>query len=299
VSVSDAAGNSTPVVDRQVNIANAAPNQPPAGGSSTGGGPSPEGSSSQGDNPSPGANGTGSPGAGAGGAESRSAASQPEARGAANGTTASEQATLSARWQGTANAHVTNAYGHPRSVSGRLTGPGGRAIAGAVIDVIEQPAYAGAHPSTLHSPHTDAAGRWRVRLPSGICSSVLRFGYRSHLGDTTPVATRTLTLGVHAGLRLNIAPRISSVSHRIRFSGHLQGAPVPIDGKQLVLEARSGKGGWLQFHVIRTDGRGSFHFTYRFHFAGPVNYTFRAVSNYEADYPFLAGISNRVRVRER
>jgi hypothetical protein len=74
---------------------------------------------------------------------------------------------------------------------------------------------------------------------------------------------------------------------------------MPRGGKQLVLEARSGRGSWLQFRVIRANARGVFRASYRFRFPGPVRYEFRVVSEPEADYPFAAGSSNIVTVRER
>ncbi|HEY7961508.1 MAG TPA: hypothetical protein VID29_06260 [Solirubrobacteraceae bacterium] len=295
VNVSDAAGNTTPVLDRQIAVANAAQN--PGGGTGGSGGGQSAGGSPQGGSPQGGAGG-GSP-AGTGAGESRSLAGPAPSRGAANGSGASDHATLSAHWHGVAGVHVTDAYGQTRTIEGRLTGPGGRPIAGALLDVGEQPATAGAHASALRGPRTDRAGRWRMSLPRGACSGALRLGYRSHLGDATPVATRTLTLSVRAGVLLRVAPRVSGVGHEIRLSGRLRGAPLPTAGKQIVLEARSPGSGWLQFHVVRTDARGAFHFTYRFRFAGPALYTFRALCTYEADYPFLAGVSNLVGVRER
>jgi len=86
---------------------------------------------------------------------------------------------------------------------------------------------------------------------------------------------------------------------RERFSGRLRSGPVPPGGKQLVLEARAPGGAWLQFKVVRTNARGRFHAGYRFRFPGPARYQFRALSEPESDYPFAAGTSNVVGVRER
>jgi hypothetical protein len=105
-------------------------------------------------------------------------------------------------------------------------------------------------------------------------------------------------LAVHAGIALRIAPHISSVGRRIFFNGVLHGTPIPHGGKQLVLEARSGGGGWMQFDTIRTDAHGNYHSTYRFRLPGPFTYQFRILSRYEADFPFLDGFSNVVDVRE-
>jgi len=66
-----------------------------------------------------------------------------------------------------------------------------------------------------------------------------------------------------------------------------------------VLEARSQGSPWLEFEVIRTDARGRFHASYRFRFPGPAVYQFRVLSEPESDYPFAAGFSKVVAVRER
>ncbi len=273
VSVTDAAGNSTPVVDRQITVANASAGAGQSGGQSSG-----QSSS------------TGSL-MGSGG--------QPASRGAPNGSEASEQAVLSASWKNTRAVHVTSAFGQAHTVQGRLSTPAGHAIAGALIDVSLVPAAAGAHPLALPGAHTDSAGRFTLVLPRILPSGALRLGYRSHLGDLLPVATRTLTLSVRAGLLLHITPRVSAAGHTIHFSGRLLGGPVPPGGKQLILEARSSSTRWIEFNVIRSDGNGSFQAAYRFRLAGPVAYSFRVLCPYEADYPFLAGASNVVGVLER
>ncbi len=147
--------------------------------------------------------------------------------------------------------------------------------------------------------HAPARRRLHNRLvPANSPSTSIELAYRSHIGDTVPVATAALTLRVHASIPLRISPRITSVGHRIVFSGVLHGAPFPPGGKQLVLEASSG-GEWLEFRTISTDAKGRFHASYRFKFPGPVKYQFRVISRYEADFPFLEGASNVVDVHER
>jgi hypothetical protein len=113
------------------------------------------------------------------------------------------------------------------------------------------------------------------------------------------VATRTLSLSVATAITLSISPRTASLGRNIHFRGRLVGGPIPRGGKQLVLEARSPGGTWIEFNVIRADGRGRYRASYRFKFAGPAHYQFRVLSEAEADYPFAAGASNLVRVYER
>jgi hypothetical protein len=226
-----------------------------------------------------------------------SSSDSPAPRGPANGTGASDEARLTVRWAHSRKATRTSRYGRYARVVGRLTTATGQAISGASIGVEETPTAEGASTAALEGARTDAGGAWSLTLPRDLPSSSLRFTYRSHLGDTAPVATATLTLRVHAGVALGITPHLTSVGHRIFFKGRVHG-PIPPGGKQLVLEASSG-GGWIQFHDIRTNARGHYHASYRFRFPGPVTYRFRVLSPYEADFPFLGGASNAVTVRER
>ncbi len=219
-------------------------------------------------------------------------------RGPVNGTNASDQAKLTASWAGTAKEVRTSRYGATDRITGRLMSAAGQPISGASLDVSETPAYEGAGTTHIANVGTDATGAWTLTLPKTISSSVLRFAYSSHVNDTIPVATATLTLRVHAGIALRISPRVTSVGRTIHFSGTLHGAPIPPGGKQLVLEASSGAE-WIQFDTIRTDAKGRFHASYRFKFPGSVTYRFRVLSTYEAGFPFLANASDVVDVFER
>jgi hypothetical protein len=219
-------------------------------------------------------------------------------RGAPNGTNASDQAKLTARWAGTSKVLRISRYGSVDRATGRLETSTGQPIAGALLDVSATAADQGAKTMPLARTFTGPTGAWTLTLPKGTSSSALHFAYRSHLNDTVPVATAALTLRVHAGLALRITPRTTSVGGTIDFSGVLRGTPIPPGGKQLVLEASSG-GEWIQFRTIDTDAKGKYRARYRFKFAGPIVYRFRVLCTHEADFPFLAGTSNVVPVYER
>jgi hypothetical protein len=248
VTVIDAAGNSAPVLDRQLTISNPPP---------------------------------------------------PGTPGPPNGTNASAQATLTAAWTGAKGARLTSAYGRTHVIEGRLTAPGGMPIGDAQIECIALPAYAGAKAASIACPKTESDGRFALRLPGDVGSRTLKFAYHAHLGSSPSVATRSLVLIVRAGLRLRVSPRTTSVGGRIVFTGRLLGGPIPPDGKEVVLEARSPGGPWIEFDVLRSDRRGAYRAFYRFKFPGPASYSFRAVSETESDYPFAAGASNLVGVYER
>jgi hypothetical protein len=245
VSVIDAAGNSAPVLDRQVTIAN------------------------------------------------------PPAPGTPNGANASSQATMWLHWLNAGKrTTVTSRLGGKRTVTGRLMGPGGAPIGGALIDLSKTPSYAGAPTVRISRIKTGLNGTFRM-VVRGVSSQSLSFAYRARAGDTQPAVAHTLMLKVSAGLRLRVSPHTTSVGHHIRFDGQLSGAPIPRGGKQLVLEARSPGSRWIEFKVVRTDARGRFHASYRFKFAGPADYRFRARSETESDFPFAGGSSNSVAVHER
>jgi hypothetical protein len=270
VSVIDAAGNSAPVLARNVTVANPVPAvaQTPAA--------------------------TINPLASPGGAlVSAVAPPQP------NGANASTLATLTANWTATRLSRLTSRYGRAQTITGRLIAPGGAPIAGAQVDLTTVPAYARAAAVVMPSPHTGQDGRFTVHLPGGVSSRTLRFEYRAHLGDATPVATRSLSLSVEAGVALSVTPHTASVGRHIFFHGRLLGGLIPRGGKQLVLEARAPGGSWLEFNVIRADSRGRYSASYRFKFPGPARYQFRVLSEAESDYPFAPATSNVVAVRER
>jgi hypothetical protein len=222
----------------------------------------------------------------------------PPAPGAPNGANPSPRATLTADWKSDRREGLTIAYGRAQTIVGRLTGPGGVPIRAARVKVLATPDYAGARTAAMASPLTGADGRFTLALPAGISSRTLRFAYSSDV-DSPPVATKTLTLSVRAGVTLGIAPRTASVGASIYFSGRLRGGPIPEGGKLLVLEARSPGGAWLEFDVIRSDARGRYHASYAFKFPGPASYQFRVLCEAEADYPFATGASNVVGVFER
>lgn len=223
----------------------------------------------------------------------------PPPPGAPNGANASSPANLAVRWSGTAKASVVGGFARARTLAGRLTAPGGAPIAGASIEARATPAYSGARSIVMPSPHTDAHGGFALSIPPGTSSRTLRFAYRAHLGDPQPAAARALRLRTPAGVALGVHPHLAAAGTTIHFRGRLRGGPIPRDGKSLVLEAHSPGSGWLQFKVIRTDRHGRFHATYRFKFPGPADYSFRVRCEAESDFPFAAGYSNVVGVRER
>ncbi len=268
VRVLDAAGNSAPVVDRTVTVQNASAAGPgaPGNGSATATGPS-----------GPGATAAGPP----------------------NGQGASAQATLTARWRRTTRTLLTSTFARRETIVGRLTGPSGAPITGAQIELSATPAFAGAAAVTMRGARTRGDGSFTLTLPAHLSSRAIHLAYRAFAQEPRPAATRTLRLAVEAPLTLAISPHATHQGGAISFHGRLLAGPVPPGGKPLILEARSGRGAWIQFRVVRTDRRGRYQARYRFRFPGPARYRFRVVCESEADYPFATGASPTVNVTER
>jgi hypothetical protein len=218
-------------------------------------------------------------------------------RGPTNGDPASESARLAAHWTNTSASRLISSYGHSEQITGELTDSAGTPIAGATIEVSRQPSSLGAVASAMAATQTGSDGIFTIHVSSNASSSI-QLAYRSHLGDIQPAASTALSLQVPASLHLTVAPHVTSVGHTIVLTGTLAG-PIPPGGKQVIFEARATGGSWLEFHSATARPTGGFRVTHRFALPGPERYEFRAISRYEADFPFLAGTSNVVRVRER
>ncbi len=285
VSVTNAAGNSTVALDRDVVVENQTKGvDQPTPPSPEGQGPPSTEQHAQPIQPIP---------------AMTSTALLPTVQSQNNGTNATQLAALRARWSATASAALAGAYGRAQSVSGRLTTPTGTPIAHAVVQVFETPSYERSPTRALGRAKTAANGSFSFRVPASTPSARLTFAYSAQLFAPAPAVTASLRLTIPASLSLKIAPRTTRQGGRIVFNGTLRGAPLPPGGKQLVLEARSLRSQWRQFQVITTAPRGVYRATYRFRLAGPIDYEFRVVSQQEADFPYAEGASNVVLVRER
>lgn len=272
VSVADAAGNRTVVIDRKVEVANALPAATSSTGTltqSAGGSPAPSGVSGL------------------------TAAASP------NGSPATTQAVLTAHWGASAKTAIVGRWGHPQTITGRLTSATGAPISGAAVEVMATPSAQGARASALGAARTAANGSFSLRVSPHASSESVTITYKAHTGDPVPAATSTLVLRVPASLWLKVTPRTSHAGGRIVFKGVLRGGHIPSSGKQIVLQARAPGTGWRTFQVLSTDGHGRYRASYRFRLPGPITYRFRALSRQEADFPFTSGSSNTVKVFER
>jgi hypothetical protein len=291
VTVTDAAGNSTVALDRQITVSNDPQSPTPSKESQ----PSKEapGQTQAGDDDPPPTTSENAP----------QIQNNPAPQSLSdNGSSASAGATLHVRWSATAHTALVGAGGHAQTAVGQLTAPSGAPIGGAAVQVLSTPAYEGARTVALAPVRTASDGSFRVRLPASTPSSRLTFAYSASTASAVPSVTAALTLTVPASLALRVTPHTSHAGGTIVFSGTLHGAPLPPGGKTLVLEARAGGAGsrssWRQFQVVSTRAGGHYRASYRFRLPGPIVYQFRAVSPAEADFPYGTGTSNVVEVRE-
>ncbi len=110
-------------------------------------------------------------------------------------------------------------------------------------------------------------------------------------------AAAPASAGMRARVTLRVAPKYASEQQNLRFSGRLLGGDIPRGGKKLVLQARQGRGSWMEFSVIRTGADGRFQASYALQFLGLGRWQVRVLCEAQAGYPFATGWSRVVRAR--
>jgi hypothetical protein len=180
------------------------------------------------------------------------------------------------------------------TIQGILQRGDGSPIAGARIDVIEQPRVGVALVTAV--VRSDGGGRFLYRTPPGP-SRTVRFSYAG-----TPVVkpvTKELAVLTPAATTIRTDRRRLRNGERMTITGRLIGGPVPDGGKLIDLQAHYRKR-WRTFAAPRTDANGRWSFRYRFEATtGVVTYAFRARIRREAAYPYELGYSHVVKVTVR
>ena len=188
-------------------------------------------------------------------------------------------------------------FGGTIAIRGRLTTPGGNAIASAGIEVWEQRWIRGAVSRRVAVIGTDHTGRFTFKALQGP-SRTLRFRYPG----TAVVRARTaeVDIRVKASSTMGVDRRRVVNGEDIVLSGRVRGGPLPSVGKLLQLQAYS-RGRWLTFATPRAD-RETGRWSYRYRFTatrGTVRYRFRARIPKESGFPYIVGHSRPVRVLVR
>ena len=213
-----------------------------------------------------------------------------------NGANGSSSATLRAAFAASRHTSIRSAYGKKVLITGRLTAPGGKPISGARLWVMQQDKMVGAHMIPAGEVTTDKSGTFRY-VTTAQRSRTIRFGYRTHLQDTSFSQTTDISLGVVAKVSLRSDRRSLPNGQAVRFSGSIAGAPA---NARKVVELQVKKGSrWMTFRSTRLLG-GGFSERYRFtRTRGRATYAFRARVRQEAGFPFMTGVSKQVKVTVR
>ena len=137
-------------------------------------------------------------------------------------------------------------------------GPAGRSpgapIAGAEIELRQQPSYLGAEVVLIATTKTDRSGNWRFRVRNGP-SRVLTVGYRSHSKDSGYAAQLSYREKVLAPVTL-WAPRQVRPGRGFDFRGELAGGYVSPGGVLVSLEIHYG-GEWREIALLRRKAIGA------------------------------------------
>lgn len=182
-------------------------------------------------------------------------------------------------------------------IHGRLTAPGGNALAEVDVEVAARLAITGVDFQPVATLKTSRTGRFSYLVPAGP-SRILRFRYPG-AAKIRP-QTREIHVRVRGESTVHVDRRRVVNGEPVTFSGRLRGGFVPGSGKLLELQFRD-RGKWRTFRTLRaapSDGRWSY--TYRFDGTrGTRTYRFRLRIPRENEYPFSTGRSCRVAVTVR
>jgi hypothetical protein len=215
-------------------------------------------------------------------------------RGAANGSPATDRAVLTVFSSSRARTKKVK-FGKRVRLDGRLVGPDGAPIAGAVLTVQTQTSMPGAAMADAARVVTGSDGRFSYVAPAGP-SRTVRFGYRSFSADNAFADTSDVQLLVSAGVTMKAKPRKVRNRHATVFTGRLLGRPIPRRGVVVDLQVFFRKH-WRTFAAPRTNRRGVYRFKYRF-MAGAATWKFRARVRADGRYPYAQGFTKRqVKVR--
>lgn len=221
----------------------------------------------------------------------------PSNRGAFNGSSASEDAGLTARFMGGRKTRRTVGYNARARITGRLLNSSGQPIAGARVNVFSRNLSPGARSIERGSAITGADGVYVASVRAG-ASRLIQVGWRSHVNDVRFQESAYVTLKARASARLSVSSRRVGFGRTVTLSGRLRGT-VPPRGVALLFQGRGRDGRYATFADGRASRRGTFHVRYRFRSGASRGHTFvfRVKLRRDAGFPYEQGYSNRVRVR--
>ena len=194
-----------------------------------------------------------------------------------------------------AKAQAIKPFGASEVLVGELLDEKGLPLAGRRVVAHAAVQHHDGHP---HSESiTDSRGRFEIPISPGPSRS---FTVRFDGDDRLFPADATATLGVRAGVELQLSSARQRVGDTLRFSGRLLGEEwLPAGGKRVEIEFKT-VDGWRPTLIVQTDERGRFSETHRWR--GVVRaktYEFRARVPAGEPWPFATGSSAIARVRVR
>ena len=223
----------------------------------------------------------------------------PSDRGPLNGTDATEDGSLSARFTTGSKTRRTVAYNRRVTITGRLLNSAGRPIGGAALRVLTRDRRQSARFVDRYATTTRSDGVYRVTVRAG-ASRLTQVAWRSHVRDPGYQENAYVTLNARASSSLGASPRSVGVGGSIRLSGRVRGT-IPSRGVPLIFQGREGNGRYTTFAEGRANRRGRFSKRYRFRSGSSRGrtFSFRVKLRGDARFPYALGYSKRVRVRVR
>ncbi|MFL5836665.1 MAG: hypothetical protein ACJ76K_08805 [Solirubrobacteraceae bacterium] len=189
-------------------------------------------------------------------------------------------------------------YGRKLVITGQAVGSDGNPVTNAPVNVSAQIAQAGQDFTDVGQTNTDGDGAFAFAVPPGP-NRTLRLSYTSPASADVEARGQTdVVLQVRAAAHLTVSDHKVAGGRRVTFRGQLKGGPLPAAGVPIGFRGQVGKH-TRKFGDTQTDDRGRFHLTYKMPAAGPRKATYPIWVRIGADgdtYPYLPGLSNRVRV---
>ena len=221
----------------------------------------------------------------------------PSNRGAFNGSDATDDAGLTARFTRGAKTRRTVGYNDRVRITGRLLNSAGRPIAGARVNLFTRNMSQGARFVERGSAVTGADGVYVAAVSAG-ASRLIQVGWRSHVNDGRFQETAYVTLKARASARLSASPRRVGLGRTVILSGRVRGT-LPRRGVALIFQGRGNGESYSTFADGRASRSGRFRVRYRFRAGGSRGRTFvfHVKLRRDAGFPYEQGYSNRVRVR--
>jgi hypothetical protein len=192
---------------------------------------------------------------------------------------------------------VRTVYGRKVVLSGQALTPDSKPLAGVPIDVSAQIAQPGRDFSGLGQTKTDPNGGFAFTVPPGP-SRTVRLAYTAPAVDGQQAKGQAdVALQVRASAHLTVSDHKVAGGRRVTFRGQLNGGPFPGAGVPIGFRGKVGKH-TRRFADTQADSKGRFRLTYKFPARGPERTypVWVRVGADGEDYPYLPGLSNRVRV---